>query len=377
MLLHTDIPTRTQVDRLIETRHDGCVSIYLRTDPASPGDRERLEFESLAADAVSQLQKQGASPVALDAVQEHLAGLADDPGSWEYLARSLAVLATADSLTTFRLPNELTARVQVADRFLVKPLLRTLTFPQLAYVLALGQNSVRLLEVLPDAPPYEVRVPDLPRDVVDALGVPSVRGRGHWGRMGGTEGQKVRLGQYARHVDRALRPILGDEVPLVLAANEPLASIYRSASTYPHLAPTALPGNAETTTDAVLAARARTVLDELYAARLRAVRALFEERNGQGRAAYDLAEVARTATYGMVDTVLVDIDDATTGSVDDGGEVGFTDDLSAYGLVDEIARRVWISGGKVLAVRRPDVPGGGPVAAILRYSPWARRPVAG
>ena len=39
-----------------------------------------------------------------------------------------------------------------------------------------------------------------------------------------------------------------------------------------------------------------------------------------------------------------------------------------YGVVDEIARRVLLQGGRVLAVRGDDVPGGGPVAAILRYA---------
>jgi hypothetical protein len=44
------------------------------------------------------------------------------------------------------------------------------------------------------------------------------------------------------------------------------------------------------------------------------------------------------------------------------------DDASSYGVVDEIARRVLLAGGRVLAVRAPDVPGEGPVAAILRYA---------
>ena len=38
------------------------------------------------------------------------------------------------------------------------------------------------------------------------------------------------------------------------------------------------------------------------------------------------------------------------------------------GVVDEVARRVWRFGGTVLAVRREDVPGGRPAAAILRYA---------
>jgi hypothetical protein len=44
-----------------------------------------------------------------------------------------------------------------------------------------------------------------------------------------------------------------------------------------------------------------------------------------------------------------------------------TDDAASYGVADEIARRVWLSGGRVLAVRRDDVPGTNSVAAILRY----------
>jgi hypothetical protein len=42
-------------------------------------------------------------------------------------------------------------------------------------------------------------------------------------------------------------------------------------------------------------------------------------------------------------------------------------DAANYGVVDEIARRVLLGRGRVLAVRREDIPGGGPAAAILRY----------
>jgi ribose 1,5-bisphosphokinase PhnN len=39
-----------------------------------------------------------------------------------------------------------------------------------------------------------------------------------------------------------------------------------------------------------------------------------------------------------------------------------------YGVVDEIARRALQSGARVVAARRTDIPGGGDVAAILRYA---------
>ena len=59
MILHTDIPTRTQVDRLLASRNPCSVSIYLATDPTSPGAPERIELKNLAAEAVDQLRRAG------------------------------------------------------------------------------------------------------------------------------------------------------------------------------------------------------------------------------------------------------------------------------------------------------------------------------
>src|SRR5262249_59904165 len=118
----------------------------------------------------------------------------------------------------------------------LKPLLRTLTFSNTAFVLALSQNGVRLLEIAPELEPGEIRVPDLPKDVASAAGKSSIRDRAPSGRIQGSEGQKTRMRPYARQIDQALRPLLsGLDLPLILAAAEPIDSIYRSVSSYPHL----------------------------------------------------------------------------------------------------------------------------------------------
>ena len=178
---------------------------------------------------------------------------------------------------------------------------------------------------------------------------------------------------YARQVDQALRPLLsGLQVPLLLAAVEPTVGIYRSVNSYPHLAQTVIAGNPETTTHAELAARAREVLDDIYAAELSAVRDRYEVRARSGRGTSDVAEIARAATVGLIDTLMVDIDAALSGTVDDAtGAVNTAEPgPGTYGVVDEVARRVWLTDGRVLAVRAADIPGGGPAAAILRYAPF-------
>lgn len=66
---------------------------------------------------------------------------------------------------------------------------------------------------------------------------------------------------------------------------------------------------------------------------------------------------------------MVDIDESVPGTIDEAGvvSVAAAPGASGYGLVDEIADRVPLAGGQVLAVRRASIPRGAALAAILRY----------
>ncbi|MBO0728862.1 MAG: hypothetical protein J2P57_06355, partial [Acidimicrobiaceae bacterium] len=248
-MLHTDIPDRRRVAGLLAHRAPISVSIYLPTDPASNGDAERIEFKNLASEGMQQLRDAGVRAGEIAPVEEAMADLQDDEAFWRYQANSLAVFATPSSLMTFRLPNRLVPNVEVADRYFVKPLLRSLTFPQVALVLALAQGSVRVVEVAADNGVWDVEVSDMPTDVASAVGKASIADRAPSGRIQGSEGQKVRMRQYARSIEQALRPILaGGDVPLILACTEPMDSIYRSVNSYPRLAATTIAGNPEGTT---------------------------------------------------------------------------------------------------------------------------------
>lgn len=370
MSLHTDIPTRSELEQLLAVRDPLCVSLYVASSPLpQEAQAGRIELKTLAAEAMRQLEDAGAARRAVTALREPLEELGDDDAFWSEQARSLAVFAAPGIMRTFRLPNRLTSEVEVGDRFYVKPLLRAVTFPQAAFVLALAAGGVRVVEVAADAPPHALEVPDLPADLDGALGAAAERSQS--ARLIGAEGDKVRLRQFARKVDQALRGVLaGRQLPLVLAAAEPLDSIYRSLNSYPALAAAGIPGNPEALTDDELAAAARPVLDELYAAELATLREAFGARFHDGRASSDVATVARAATAGAVDTLLADIDDKVPGVVDeDTGAVTLAqdDDAASYGVVDEIARRVVLTGGRVLAVRRDDLPDSTPVAALLRH----------
>jgi hypothetical protein len=64
------------------------------------------------------------------------------------------------------------------------------------------------------------------------------------------------------------------------------------------------------------------------------------------------------------------MDEMIPGTVDDtSGAVTFASGAGAttYGVVDENACRALLSGARVLAVCKSDIPGGAHLAAVLRY----------
>lgn len=373
-MLYVDIPTRPEFKVLSELRADACVSIYLKTTPLSQNsDASRIELGNLAKQARKQLEVVEFDKRRLAALTEHFDDLAEDDEFWRLQANSLAVLATPDTLRTFRLPNTLVSMVEVSDRFHLKPLLRSITFPHSAFVLALSENAVRLVEIHAELPPAAVKVEGLPRDAASAVGKSTLNDRSPSGRIHGSEGQNVRFRQYARQVDTALRPVLaGRDTPLILAGTGRLPSVYRTVNSYPRLLDDGIETSPDKMSEAELADAARPVLDAAYQAELSRIRALFEARAGTGRATSDISDAARAATYGAIESLLVDIDTTMPGTVDETtGVVSFADgpDATSYGIVDEIAARALASGAEVLGVRKADLPGQeGELAAILRYA---------
>ena len=200
MTLHTDIPTRGQVSRLFASVHPASISIYLPTEPTSNGQAERIALKNLVSEATDQLEDAGTPKRDIAALEAHFDDLAQDPDFWRFQARTLAIFATPESLVSHRLPNRLVEMVAVADRFHLKPLLRSITFPQVALVLTLSQKSARLLEVLPEGSPNDVDL-DLPQGVEDAARIVHVEDRAPRGKTQSPMVETSHLRIYARSVD--------------------------------------------------------------------------------------------------------------------------------------------------------------------------------
>jgi hypothetical protein len=371
-MLHIDLPTRNEIERLAAYRGSPAVTLYLPTTPLTQdAQADRIGLKNLLKSAVAEIEETGAAKRDVRAIEEAIEAIIGDDEFWTEQANSLAIFATPDSVLTFRLPSRLAPSVEVSDRFHLKPLLRSVTFPHHAYLVLISMGAVRLVEVSADLPPHEIKVPGLPRDAAHALGRRSHITRKGDMASGLAQSENALLTYYARAVDQALRPVLsGHDRPLILVAAEPLASIYRSVCSYPHIAAEVIPGSADHTPDHELATAARAVLDGIYATEIAEIASLYATRAGQGRATDDVATAARAATFGAIDRLIVDMDVDMPGIVaEDDGAVTFADEADGvnYSITDEITRRALQSGARVVAARATDIPGGGALAAILRY----------
>lgn len=372
-MLHLDLPTLTEIKALSEARDPVSVSIYLATTPETQHiGAARTRLGQMLKEAESQLQDADTAKRSIWPINEQVHDLMDDDDFWETQAHALAIFVTPTRLITHRFAAQITETLQVSDRFHLKPLLRSVTVPQSGFVLALEEDRVRMFQIIAGERAVEIKVPDMPKDAHSVAGTASINSRSASGRIHGGEGQNIHLRQYARKVDAALRPFLsGRSEPLILAAADPLLSVFRSVNSYPNLIDTAIEESPAKMSEAEIKDQAQPVIRAQHEARVKSALEIFSARENEGRATADIAHAARAATYGAVDTLLVDMDEVIAGTVDDtDGAVTFADGESAasYGVVDEIAGRVLANGGTVLAVRSADLPANASLAAILRFA---------
>ncbi|MHC5305702.1 baeRF11 domain-containing protein [Bartonella sp. LJL80] len=359
---HVDIPSMGAFNKLREVRSDACVSIYLPTTPiTSEIGACKIEYANQVKEALAQsaslLDKRR-----LADLEALLTSLSEDEEFWLKQARTLAVLATPDRIWTFRLANNLKSVVEVADRFLLSPLLRSITFAHTAHVLAISENTVRLIEIASDIEPYEVKVPNMPKDMNSATGTGNEK-------VGANT--HARLTQYCRQIDSALRRYLtNSDIPLIVAGSEPVLNAFRAVYNGHDLIGEIANAGLDRANPTEIGDLARPVLDRYYERQIADIRARFEKLVSEGRTTTDIALAARAATFGQIDTLLADMDEMIHGTVDEEtGAVSFGEEgPDTYNIIDEIAGRVLANGGKVLAVRKSDIPQQQSLAAIFRFA---------
>jgi hypothetical protein len=306
------------VQALLHPPSSPCVSLYLPTHPGG-AEQDLIRWKNLLQEAEEQLAAGGMCRADVRALLQPAQARPSDNAFWNSQSGSLAFFLTWGWTRWFRLPEPLAERAVVGNELHVKPLLPLPAEAGRFFLLAIGPNRVRLLQ----GSRYgmqEIDGKEMPRSLAEAL-------RCH-GRLeplefhtypvlemgfpyAGFHHQEVDIDDARgelllsfERIDRAMHELLAEEsVPVVVAAVEPLGSLYRQASTYTHLLE-GFVANPDSLSSEDLHESAWPLVEQHAGQRRREAAALCSLLADTGRTSDELSTVVAAAHQGRVDILL-------------------------------------------------------------------------
>lgn len=385
---HMDLVTRRDLEVLARVDRGPCVSLLMPTHQAGPEMRQDpIRLKNLIGEAEDLLVESGLRAPEARELLEPARRLLDDHYFWRHQNHGLAAYLHPRGLRTFRVPLELDDLAVVGERFHLKPLLALLSEDGQFYVLALSQNSVRLLQGTRFTV-SQVELEDVPESLDEALRWEDperqvqfhteTRQRGDRRRamffgqgITGEETRKEEILRFFQQLDRGLHEVLrSEQVPLVLVGVDYLLPIYREANTYPHLLEAGVTGNPDERSPKDLHEAAWEMVEPVLRQARHEAAAEYERLLGTGKASSDLKEVMPSARHGRVAAVFVPLSTQVWGRFEADTEAVEVHDERRPGdedLLDHVAVHTLLNGGSVYPVEAEEVPGEGIVAATFRY----------
>jgi hypothetical protein len=392
--MNTQTLTRSAVKALAERTPERGVSILMPTHPKGAEARQDpLRYRNLLDAAEEQLGELGVHEPAGQLAP--LRPAQEDFRAWEENgAPGLAIFADVGADRPdpewYALASAPEALGIVDGCYHVTPLLSAINRNRTFYLLALGQNGVQFYRADREAM-EPLTLPGAPEDFAEIMGqyvqdeqiqyhtgTPNRHGGGERRAMVHGQGvasdetdQKKKLAEYCQRIAEAVRGRAAEtHAPILLAATEPLAGLYREASRTGLLYPETLRGNPEHTPAEDLHAEAVERLEDYFAGDVRRSIDAFGTASGQEQTATDLEAVLKAAHIGQVDRLFIREAAHRWGHYDaerftvraaDGPAAGATD------LLNLAAVATLRAGGEVFLVTAEEMSAAEPVAAILRY----------
>ena len=340
--------TISEVKRLIATRADPAISIYVNRDPGRvTSDRERLrERLRRAADLLGEKLPRRRIDALLAPLVEHARrGLRD--------ARSVAFLRSPGMAAVFELPIATPDLTVVASAFHTKPLVRVLDGAERFVVFAIGDGRASAYEGTPD----RLRLMDAQFPVEDG---PAAGARGWY-----------------RALDEKLRAELWDRGdPVVLAGTRDRRAGFSEVSRYGYV----LDEGIECDLGQVLVSDLLGPAREIVATHQRhaeaeAVAQYLSATRAAGVTTDELDVVCRAAAHGRVRALLHERGAHVWGRVDTvtGACRVAAARRPAAGdgdVIDDLCQLVLRSGGDVVEVAPERMPTASPVAAVVSAPAW-------
>jgi hypothetical protein len=387
---------------LVEGAEPPVITVYLPTVRGAVRMQENsLHLRNLLREGQDQLEDMGMSRRSRDELLQPLGRLLDDESFWRDQLDGLALVRDGKALDHWRLPFHVPATIRVDDGPAVRHLLRAVYPRRDFFLLALSQHSVRLFHAshlgIEEVSLEEL---DIPRSLEESLRYDDLQkpelmhhpttGPGRSpegqaassGRSGGRrhafhghgesgEGEKTQIRGYLHAVDNGISKLLpGTKPPLLLAAVDHIAALYREVSRYDNILTEVVEGNPDRLNAQGLHDRTLPAMEGYTRAAVAELRDAFGNASGAGLAFSGAAEVLAAAHEGRVATLLASCDGELWGRFDPADralELQEGPGSGAHDLVEEACRVCVATSSEVYVLQEDEMVSDGPLAAILRY----------
>lgn len=305
------------------------VTLYIPTDvTGANAELSSLSLKNTLREAHAGLVDSGLSHDAAEAVLAPASELVADSSFWRLQSRGLVIFASQDLHLAVRVPIQVSERVSVGDNFDILPLAPVLASDRKLYIFALSKGSVRLfnatrntIEELPleNVPAsFDDVIDELPEREVDGRsagpGVNTPYSHGHESDV-----NSALLEKYIHEVGTELGKRLGTarSQPLVLASVAEYLPIFTRSCPYPVIFDRVIAGNPEHTLPDDLRSAAWRLIGDSENAHDAEEQDRARSLAHHGKGAFDLAEIAKAAGEGRVETLYVSRDDQALASPDE------------------------------------------------------------
>ncbi|MDO8472196.1 MAG: hypothetical protein Q7T05_00060 [Dehalococcoidia bacterium] len=379
---------RKELKELLEQPRELGVSIYMPTSDNGDNQEGPIRLRNLVRQAEKQLVEAGMR----DSVAKHLLAqvlaLSEDV-FWKSQGDTLALLVSPSTFRYYRLPFKIPETVLTSERFHITPLVKLFSSDRMFYVLALSQNSIRLIQCSRDSL-RNVTPESVPGSLAEHLRYDSGErqtqyhsgglssgpaGRGsaiQTGQEGGASRNKDSILSFFTAVDRGLHELLkGEHAPLVIAGVDYLHPLYRQANTYPHLLTGGIEGNPDDMTGRVLQSKGWALVQPYFEEDKTKALRMYRTRAGTGQTTDDLNQVVNEAVDGHVFKLFVAADVQRWGTYDRETRAITVHERQQRGdedLIEYAAEHSLINGGTLFVMDSGEMPAASPLAALLRYA---------
>ncbi len=375
---------REDLRELIDNGSWPSVSIYMPMNRAEDVRQNHIRFKNLVRNSQKGLLDNEYKNA--DKLLNKAYKVVEDQSFWIDRSDGLAMFVSQDLFKLYRLTHSFEELFVIGERFHLKPMISVLSLNSRFYLLAAGQNEVRLFRCTRDNV-EKIDSEDMPKSAEDTLKYDEPRrqlqfhnivaptGGGstpkYHGQGVGIDDTKENLYRFARHIDKGLGAALTEkDDPLVFAGAEDLFAIFKEVTNHKNLLDVRIPGNSEHPRPEDLKNKAWSLLEPLFKEEENKAAEKFMNLKGTGMASTDLESIAPAAYFGRVEFLFVPVGIRKWGNFDPvRNKVEFHEDKQPrdQDLLDFCAVHTLLNSGRVFAVKPSEMPDKRVAAAVFRY----------